>query len=70
MRLNTSHKFIKVEGEDRIDLTTVKTIIEPEIGHTIEIGIYPIEAEEIMTETLDQIIEVSQGITIDGTDTK
>ena len=69
MRLNTSHKFIKVEGEDRIDVTTDKTTIKPEMDHTVEIGIHLIEAEEILTDILDQIIEVDQGITIDGTDT-
>ena len=69
MRLNTSHKFIKLEEEDRIDVITDKTTIKPEIGHTVEIGIHLIEAEETLTGTLDQIIEVGQGITIDGTDT-
>ena len=47
MRLNKSHKFIKVEVEDRIDMTTDKTIIKPEIGHTVEIGIHSIDTEEI-----------------------
>ena len=50
MRLSTSHKSIKVEGEDGIDVTTDKMTIKPEIGHTGEIGIHLIEAEEIMTE--------------------
>ena len=49
VRLNTSHKSIKVEGEDKIDVTTGPTTIKPEIGHTVEIGIHLIEAEEIMT---------------------
>ena len=69
MKLSTSHKSTKVEGEDRIDVSTDKTTIKPEIGHTVEKGIHCIEAEEILTEIRDQIIEVHQEITIDGTDT-
>ena len=69
MKLSTCHKSIKVEGEGRINVTTDKTTIKPEIGHTVEIGIHLIEAEETLTEIIDQIIEVDQEITIDGTDT-
>ena len=65
MRLNTSQKSFKVEGEDRIDVSIDKTIIKPGIGHTVEIEILPIEAEETMTETRDQITEVDQEIIID-----
>ena len=62
MRPSTSHKSIKVEGEVKVDLTTDQMIINPEIDHTAEIviGIPPIEAEETMTEFIDQIIEVDQ----------
>ena len=69
MTLSTSHKSIKVEGEDRISMTTDKTTIKSEIGHTVEIGIHLVEAEKILTEILDQIIEVDQELTIDGMDT-
>ena len=49
MRLHTSHKFIKVEGEDIIDVITGQTAIKPEIGpELVEIGIHHIEAGEIM----------------------
>ena len=65
MRLNTSHTCIKVGGEDRVDVSTDKTIINPAIGHTVEIEIHPIEAEVTMTETIDQIIEADQEIIID-----
>ena len=50
-------------------MNTDKTIIKPEIGHTVEIGIHPIEAGEIMTEMLDQTIGVGLEIIIDGKDT-
>ena len=69
MRLNTSHRSIKVEGEDKVDMTIDKTTIKPEICHTVEIGMHLIEAEEIMTEILDQNIGVDQGIILDGKDT-
>ena len=65
MRLNISHKFIKVEREDRIDMNINKTIISPEVGHTMGTGTHPTEVEEIMIEITDQIIEVEQEITID-----
>ena len=58
MKLSTSHKSIKVEGEDRIDTTTDKIIINPEINHTVDIGILLIEMEETLSETTDQITEV------------
>ena len=67
MRLNISHKFIKVEGEDRIDVSTDKTIINPEIDCTAKIEILPIEAEETMIKAIDQIIEIDQEIIIDKT---
>ena len=44
-----------------------KTIINPEIDHKVEIGTLPIEAEETMKETIDQIIKVDQQITTDKT---
>ena len=69
MRLNTSHRSIKVEGEDKTDATTDRTTIKPEIGHTVEIGMHLIEAEEIMMEILDQTIGIDPGIIIDGKDT-
>ena len=69
MRLNTSHKSIKIEGEDKIDVTTGPTIIKPEIGHIVEIGIHPIEAEEIMTEILEQDTGVDLETSTDGKDT-
>ena len=53
MKLSISHKSIKVEVEDRINVTTDNTIIKPEIGHTVEIGIHLIEAEETLTEIID-----------------
>ena len=54
-----SHKSIRVEGEDRIDMTTDKIIINPEIDHTVEIGIILlIEVEDTLTETIDTILEV------------
>ena len=37
MKLNISHKFTKVEEEDRIDVKINKTIISLEIDHTAEI---------------------------------
>ena len=40
-----------------------KTIISPEIGHTVGIETCPIEAEEIIIGTIDQIIEVEHEIT-------
>ena len=64
MRLNISHKFIKVEREDRIGTNTDKIIISPEVGHTVEIETHLIEAEEILIEITDQIIEVEQEIII------
>ena len=64
MKLSTSHKSIKVEGEHRIDVTTDKIIINPEIDHTLGIGIILIETEGTLTETTDQIIEVDQEMTI------
>ena len=50
-------------------MTTDKTTIKQGIGHTVEIGIHLIEAEEIITEILDQTIGVDQEIIIDGKDT-
>ena len=50
-------------------MTTGPTTIKPEIGHIVEVGIHLIEAEEIMTEILDQTIGVDQEIIIDGKDT-
>ena len=54
MRLNRSHRSIKVEGEDKIDVTKGPTTTKPEIDHTVGIGMHLIEVEEIMTEILDQ----------------
>ena len=68
MRCNTCHKVIKVEREDKIDVITGPTIIKPEISHIVEIDTLLIEAEEIMTEHLDQAIGVDLEITIDGKD--
>ena len=62
---NTSPRCMRVEGEVKINVTTAKTIINPEIGHTVGIKICPIEVEEIMIETIGPIIEVEQEITID-----
>ena len=64
MRLNISHKFNKTDEEDKIDVNTDKTIISPEIGHTVGIKTCPIEAEEIIIGTIDQIIEVEHEKTI------
>ena len=50
-------------------MTTGPKTIKPEIGHTVEIGMHIIEAEEIMTEILDQTIGVDLGIITDGKDT-
>ena len=65
MKLNISHKFTKVEEEDKIDVKTDKKIMSPEIGHTVEIKTYPIEVEEITIGIIDQIIEVESKTTID-----
>ena len=67
MRLNISHKFTKVEEEDKIDVKIDKTVISPEIGHTGGIETCPIEAEEIIIGTIDQIIEVDHETNIDMT---
>ena len=53
--------------KDKIDIKIDKTIINPEIGHTVGIKLCPIEAEEIRIGTIDQIIEVDHEITIDMT---
>ena len=53
----------------KIGVNIGKMVIKPEIGYTVEIGIHHIEAEEIMTEILDQTIGVDLGIIIDGKDT-
>ena len=58
MRLNISHKFIKAEKEDEIDMNIDKTIIFPETGHTVGSKTCLIEAEEIMIGPIDLIIEV------------
>ena len=58
MKLNISHKFTKAEEEDKIDMNTDKTIISPEIGHTVGIDTSLIEAKEIMIGPIDLIIEV------------
>ena len=55
MKLSKSHKSIKVEGEDRIGVNTDKTIINPDIDHTVEIGILLIEVEDTLREIIDQI---------------
>ena len=68
MRHNISHKFTKVEGEDKIDVITGPTIIKPEIGHIVQIDTLLIDAEEIMTEILDHVI-VDLQITIGRKDT-
>ena len=67
MRPNTSHKPIKVGEGDIIDVSTDKTIINPEIDHTaeIEIGILPIKAEETMIVVIDQITEVDLETIVD-----
>ena len=71
MRCNISHKFIKGEREDKIDVITGPTIIKTGIGHIVEIDTHTllIEAEEIMTEILDPAIGVDLEITIYGKDT-
>ena len=69
MRLNTSHKHIKVEGEDKIDVIIGPIMIKPEIGHIIGICIHLIEAGKIMTEILDQAIGGDLEITTDGKNT-
>ena len=63
MRQGISPSFTKVE----IEATTAidKTITRLEIDHTVEIEINHIEAEKIIIETIDQIIEVKHEITID-----
>ena len=66
MRHNISHKFTKVEGEDKIGMITGPTIIKTEIGHIVEIDTLIIEVKEIMTEILDQAIGVDLEITIGG----
>ena len=55
MRLDISHKSIKVEKEDKIDVNTDKTIISPEIGYTVGIETCLIEGEEIMIGPIDLI---------------
>ena len=65
MKLNTSQKFTKVKEEDRIEVKIDKTIIIPEIGHIVGIKTCHIEVEEIIIETIDQIIEVDHETTID-----
>ena len=65
MRLNISHRFIKAEKENKIDVNTDKTIIGPEIGHTVGIKKCLIGAGETMIGPIDLIIEVEQEITID-----
>ena len=62
MKPNTNCKSIKVEGEDRIDVTTDKIVINPGIDHMVGMET-AIEAEGTMTETIDQIKEVDQEIT-------
>ena len=65
MTLSISHTTIKVEREDRFDVNTDKTIIIPEIDFTVEIGMFLIEVEEILTEIIDQILGVDHEIIID-----
>ena len=60
--LSISHKSIKVEGEDRIDVITDKIIINPEIDCAVE---RYIEVEETLTETIDHILEVDHETIID-----
>ena len=50
-------------------MTTDRITTKPEIGCTVEIGIHLIEAEEIMTEIIDQAIGVDLRIITDGKDT-
>ena len=61
--LSISHKSIKGEREDRIDVNTDKTIINLEIDHTVEIGILLIE--ETLTELIDKILVVDHETIID-----
>ena len=63
MRHNISPRFTKVEIEVKTGID--KTVISLEIDHTVEIEINHIEAEEIIIETIDQIIEVDHKITIE-----
>ena len=65
MKLNLSHKYTKVEEEDKIDVKLGKKIISLEIGNTVEREINHIEAEEIMIENTGQITEVEQEMNID-----
>ena len=62
MRCNISPRFTKVEIEAKTGID--KTVIRLEIDHIVEIEINHIEAEEIIIETIDQIIEVDHEITI------
>ena len=48
MRCNISHRFIKVEREDKIDVITGPTIIKPEINHIVGIDTLLTKAEETM----------------------
>ena len=58
MKLSISHKSIKVEGENRIDVNTDYIIINPEIDHTVKKGIFLTGVEGTLTEIIDQILEV------------
>ena len=53
------------EREERIDMNTDKTIIDPEVDHMVEIEIHLIEVEDTLTETTDQILEVDHETIID-----
>ena len=57
-KCENQYKFTKAEEEDKIGMNTDKTIISQEKGHTAEIETCPIEAEEIIIGTIDQIMEV------------
>ena len=63
MRSNISPRFTKLEIEVKTEID--KTIISLEADHTADIEFNHIEAEEIIIEIIDQIIEVGHKTIID-----
>ena len=65
MKLNISHKYTKVEEEDKINMKIAKKIINIEKSLTVEIKICPIEVEQITIRAMDKVKEVDHETTID-----
>ena len=57
MTCNISHRHIKVKEGDRIDAIIHKITTRQGTDHLVETEIHYTEAEEILVETLDKIIE-------------